>query len=76
MMIGSIAFEPTNTDPDLLAGIFAHADPQVVAALSGHAKALMRYLAQIHDLTIAETTETVEAFFGIHAPQTPQAEVA
>lgn len=75
-MIGSIAFNPTHTDPDLLADIFPHADPQVVTALSSHAKALMRYLAQIHDLTIAETTETVEAFFGFHAPQTPQSEVA
>lgn len=75
-MIGPIAFNPTPTDPDLLAAIFPHADPQVVSALSSHAKALTRYLAQIHELTITETTETVEAFFGYSSPQKPQSDVA
>ena len=75
-MIGSIAFKPTLADTDLLAAIVPHADLQVVSALSSHAMALMRYLAQIHELTITETAETFEAFFGCQPPDQPELDVA
>ncbi|MBT8413557.1 MAG: hypothetical protein KJO30_04430 [Boseongicola sp.] len=75
-MIGSIASIAPHPNTSYLAMVFPNADPQVVSALSNHAKALTRYLAQIHELTITETVETVEAFFGFETAEPLQSDVA
>lgn len=65
-----------HAEQNLLSAIFPNADPQVVSALSSHAKALTRYLAQIHELTLTETAEAIEAFFGFQATTQQEADVA
>lgn len=75
-MIDLIASNTTNSQPSLLAVVFPNADPQIVSALSSQGKALTRYLAQIHELTLSETTETVEAFFSFQSMERPKSEVA
>lgn len=46
-----------------LQAFFPNADAHVLDALATHTQAMTHYLAQVHDLTLAEINETIEAFF-------------
>lgn len=52
----------TTPETNRLLSVFPNADHEVVGALAANGQALARYLAQIHELTIAETAETVDIF--------------
>ena len=56
--------------------VLPNADPQIVSALSAQTTALKRYLAQIHELTLNETTEAIEAFFDFTMSNEPHSKVA
>ena len=56
--------------------VFPNADPQFVSALSAQTNALKRSLAQIHELSLNETSEAVEAFFDFTMSSEPHSKVA
>ena len=47
-----------------LQSIFPQSDGTVLSALLEQGDAVARYVAQLHDLTLAEAVEAIEAFTG------------
>ena len=47
---------------DLLLTMFPYADRIVVSSLSGQIDPLVRYLAQVHEVTLSEVREVIDAF--------------
>lgn len=48
-----------------LKAIFPESDSSVLVALADQGEAIARYVAQIHDLTLAEVIETMELMLGV-----------
>ena len=48
--------------------MFPESDSTVLSALIGHRDVAARYIAQIHDLTVAEAMEGVEWVLGVARP--------
>ncbi|MXQ07229.1 hypothetical protein GQ651_05160 [Alphaproteobacteria bacterium GH1-50] len=43
---------------------FPNSDATVIGALLGHRDAVARYLAQVHEVTVAEVAEVLDALLG------------
>lgn len=59
-----------------LQNVFPQSDGAVLTALLSQGDAVARYIAQIHELTLAEAIEAIEAFTGVSLEPSYQAVAA
>ena len=62
-MFDELVSDNGQTVLDKFASVFPEAQAEVVSELLSKTEPLVTYLAQVHEMTLAEAKETFEAFF-------------